>query len=457
MLQKTKNLKNDNTKNPSSNKNLSGSCRWNVLQLAVRSNRIDVLKYLLNLPQNSPIYSNEIFSNKYDNHRNFIDKKNNKNSIKQAKIPLQFLKGRKIAIDQSSILLSACYYDNISALNLIKNFQLISDKRGREKVENGSISLIKTSVVSPISNMMSEFYFDPLGKDISILWLSIIIGGGRCFDYLLRSSLSTPFTSAQNLIPKSHPPNPTIMTSTLLTSSSLSRNPLAPTDVVSEPVDSVNNNSDNNTIENNDMDISDKNNGIIKNISENRCYSNKNIVSTFYTIWSYAISSLVGDLLSELDTLELMKYAFNLVENTEVKKETNLYDIEGNNQNNNDITDITNDANYKNFSDFNQMSNDIKCDYNNGDDNTDNDITLCPKEFIRGLINKVYIDGKNRHGNDTDIVRIESDSSGILRTQNHENGPNTAKKTTSMTQYHSPDKNEKSDHGDKGYLYIYTL
>jgi hypothetical protein len=116
-----------NAKNSKNNieKSLDG-CTWNILQLAVRSNRIDVLKYLLNLPQNSND-SDKIFDNKYDSDKN----KDNKNSIK-SEIPLQFLKGRRVPVDKPLLLLSACYYDNALALHLIRDFIFLSDKRGRE-------------------------------------------------------------------------------------------------------------------------------------------------------------------------------------------------------------------------------------------------------------------------------------------------------------------------------------
>jgi hypothetical protein len=310
--------------------------------------------------------------------------------------------------------------------------------------------------------MISEYHFDLLGKKVSILWLSILMGGRKCFDYLL----NTPLIRATILNPISHTLMPTLTTAltptlktsstltTLLTPSPLTRTPLAPSDNILESVSSINDNKIENNIHMND------NKGAIKN--DVTYFYNKNIINIFHDLWSHMISSLIGGYLREEKILKLMKCVFNLLYDN--KNKNNLYDIDENNQNNlnnyNIIDKNTSDDNNiirnkirdnNNDNDNNIQNNDIPDkvydhtndknkrnknpnkigDDNNNDDINDDDITLCPQELIRGLINKVYLNGEYKYdGNDAENFE--------------NNGNDYMKKITSMTLCHSHDKEKKS-------------
>lgn len=80
---------------------------WNVLHLAVRSGRVDVLRYLLNVPQVPGPKGVD------DGYIGSVQ---------------QLLKGRKVTVNKPSLCLCACYYNQSTALDVLRSCQYFLSK-----------------------------------------------------------------------------------------------------------------------------------------------------------------------------------------------------------------------------------------------------------------------------------------------------------------------------------------
>jgi Ankyrin repeat len=157
---------------------------WNVLHLAVRSGRVDVLRYLLNVPQ---IPGSKGVDDGYIG------------SVQQ------LLKGRKVTVNKPSLCLCACYYNQTTALDVLRSYQYFlskgpSDGVGRDSFlglssspkKRRAVSLSRAAVLhlSPAIEfkLSSKLHFEASNSDYSLLELSAYTGNEESFCYLLQST-----------------------------------------------------------------------------------------------------------------------------------------------------------------------------------------------------------------------------------------------------------------------------
>lgn len=157
---------------------------WNVLHLAVRSGRVDVLRYLLNVPQVPGPKGVD------DGYIGSVQ---------------QLLKGRKVAVNKPSLCLCACYYNQSTALDVLRSYQYFlskgpSDGVGRDAFlalssspkKRRAVSLSRATVLhlSPAIEfkLSSKLHFEASDSDFSLLELSAYTGNEESFCYLLQST-----------------------------------------------------------------------------------------------------------------------------------------------------------------------------------------------------------------------------------------------------------------------------
>ena len=158
---------------------------WNILHLVVRTGRVDVLRYLLNVPQ---VPGPE---NADDGYLGGVQ---------------QLLKGRKVIVNKASLCLCACYYNQPVCLDVIRSYQHYQAKvptgdgvrRGSFLAPTNSpkkrLALLLTRApvlhLSPETEfkLSSKPHFEPSNTDYSLLDLSAYIGNEECFCYLLQST-----------------------------------------------------------------------------------------------------------------------------------------------------------------------------------------------------------------------------------------------------------------------------
>jgi Ankyrin repeat len=158
---------------------------WNVLHLAVRSGCVDVLRYLLNVPQ---VPGSKGVDDGYIG------------SVQQ------LLKGRKVAVNKPSLCLCACYYNQSTALDVLRSYQYFlskgpSDGVGRDSFlalssspkKRRAVSLSRAAAVLHLSpaiefKLSSKLHFEASNSDFSLLELSAYTGNEESFCYLLQST-----------------------------------------------------------------------------------------------------------------------------------------------------------------------------------------------------------------------------------------------------------------------------
>jgi Ankyrin repeat len=157
---------------------------WNVLHLAVRSGRVDVLRYLLNVPQVPGPKGVD------DGYIGSVQ---------------QLLKGRKVAVNKPSLCLCACYYNQSTALDVLRSYQYFlskgpSDGVGRDGFlalssspkKRRAVSLTRTPILhlSPAIEfkLSSKLHFEASNSDLTLLELSAYTGNEESFCYLLQST-----------------------------------------------------------------------------------------------------------------------------------------------------------------------------------------------------------------------------------------------------------------------------
>ena len=155
------------------------TCSWNVVHLAVRSGRIDVLRYLLNMPQ---LPSDGTVTE--DEKHVYLGGS------------LQFMRGRRVPVDKPSLSLTACFYDQPVCLDTLRSYDGPPAKGPKSTAlklpESPNKRLVQSmsrrnSMSAPIPEfkILADFYFEPLGCAFSLLGMSAYSGGLKCLHYLL--------------------------------------------------------------------------------------------------------------------------------------------------------------------------------------------------------------------------------------------------------------------------------
>lgn len=160
---------------------------WNILHLVVRTGRVDVFRYLLNLPQVQVPGP----QNADDGYLGGVQ---------------QLLKGRKVTVNKASLCLCACYYNKPECLDILRSYQYFhAAKSPADGVRWDAFSTLskspKTRLALPITRapilhlspetefkLSSKLHFEPCNKEYSLLDLSAYTGNEDCFCYLLRST-----------------------------------------------------------------------------------------------------------------------------------------------------------------------------------------------------------------------------------------------------------------------------
>ena len=166
---------------------VTSTSTWNILHLAVRTGRVDVFRYLLNLPQ---VKVPEPKSAD-DDYLGGVQ---------------QLLKGRKVTVNKASLCLCACHYNKPECLDILRSYQYFhSAKSPADGVRRDTfLSLSKSpkkrlalpNTRAPIIHLSpetefklsSKLHFEPCNREISLLELSAYTGNEDCFCYLLQST-----------------------------------------------------------------------------------------------------------------------------------------------------------------------------------------------------------------------------------------------------------------------------
>lgn len=171
------------------------TCSWNVVHLAVRAGRLDVLRYLLNMPQ---LPSDGTIEE--DEKHVYLGGS------------LQLMRGRRVPVDKPSLSICACFYDQPACLDTMRSYDgppnkissHLSQDTAVKPAETPSKRLVASmsrrnslSVPTPEFKILADFYFEPLGCAFSLLGMSAYSGGLRCFHYLL--GLSTASDGSQEV------------------------------------------------------------------------------------------------------------------------------------------------------------------------------------------------------------------------------------------------------------------
>lgn len=163
---------------------VTSSSTWNILHLAVRTGRVDVFRYLLNLPQVPGPKSAD------DGYLGGVQ---------------QLLKGRKVTVNKASLCLCACYYNKPECLDILRSYQYFHAKIPADGIRRDSFLTLSKSpkkrLALPITRapilhlspetefkLSSKLHFEPSNREYSLLDLSAYIGNEDCFCYLLQST-----------------------------------------------------------------------------------------------------------------------------------------------------------------------------------------------------------------------------------------------------------------------------
>jgi hypothetical protein len=162
------------------------TCSWNVVHLAVRSGRVDVLRYLLNMQQ-LPSDGPSLVEDEKHVYLGGV---------------LQFMRGRRVSVDKHSLSLSACFYDQPACLDTLRSYDGPPSKNPAHTTikiaESPTKRLVQSmsrrnSMSAPVPEfkILADFYFEPLGCAFSLLGMSAYSGGLKCLHYLLGLSTAS--------------------------------------------------------------------------------------------------------------------------------------------------------------------------------------------------------------------------------------------------------------------------
>ena len=160
------------------------SSTWNILHLAVRTGRVDVFRYLLNLPQVPGLKSAD------DGYLGGVQ---------------QLLKGRKVVVNKASLCMCACYYNKPECLDILRSYQYFHAKIPADGVRRDTFLTLSKSpkkrLALPITRapilhlspetefkLSSKLHFEPSNSECSLLELSAYTSNEKSFCYLLQST-----------------------------------------------------------------------------------------------------------------------------------------------------------------------------------------------------------------------------------------------------------------------------
>ena len=166
---------------------------WNVLHLTVRSGRLDILRYLLNMQQEEKIQDSRSFA---WNQRNQRMDNDDANGLQTAG-SFQFMKGRRVTADMQSLSLCACYYDQPLSLAVLQDYirACKNSPLGRQLgINTGTIFRYQAGLsISDDTQrdlkILDKTYFRPLSADISIFELCLS-RSQKCLSQLLNDNFS---------------------------------------------------------------------------------------------------------------------------------------------------------------------------------------------------------------------------------------------------------------------------
>ena len=172
---------------------------WNVLHLSVRSGRLDVLRYLLNIQQEEK--DRDLGSVIRNQERNsWSGNAGSSQRIGQTAGCFQFMKGRRVPVDKVSLCQCACYYDQPLSLAILEGYsggkkkQPISGYFGAYTGPSGRSQASFSLPDDPCGplKIFKKTYFKPILSDISIFELCLF-AGLKCRRFLLEKYFSENF------------------------------------------------------------------------------------------------------------------------------------------------------------------------------------------------------------------------------------------------------------------------